>query len=249
MLGDYRLVLPLPIKRSFGPFKQVHRAAFTQQGGPFGRIEPGDISAIFSGLPSTILALELPLLASVQEQDIPKNYQLRRRTNLTLDIDADYPSLVSGFSKTLRKKLRRYPEVKLAPARVDTVLEVYRASSGERSGLKGYHYQIIRNLMAACRARGFGHLYQLETEAGVLAAGFFPEYQGRIINLFGGSTPTGFREEGMARLLAAVIKNHLGQGNILDFEGSDIQGVADFFKSFGPSNSPYLSVKRKGLLG
>lgn len=249
MLDDYRLVLPLPIKRSFGRLKQVHRAAFTQQGGPFGRIEAGDTSAMLTELPATILALELPLLASVQEQDIPNNYQLRRRTNLTLDLSADYPALVAGFSKTLRKKLRRYPEVKLTPARVDTVLEVYRTSSGERSGLKDHHYKIIRNLMAACRARGFGHLYQLETEAGVLAAGFFPEYRGRIINLFGGSTPLGFSEDGMARLLAAVIKNHQGQGNILDLEGSDIPGVADFFKSFGPSNSPYLSVKRKGLFG
>jgi rRNA processing protein Gar1 len=34
---------------------------------------------------------------------------------------------------------------------------------------------------------------------------------------------------------------------VLDFEGSDIPGIADFYKSMGPVNQPYFFVKYNEL--
>lgn len=249
ILDNYRVVFPLPLRRSFGSLKQVQRAAFTQQGGPFGLLQPRDASTLFSAIPPTVLSFEMPLVSSVATQEIPQNFSHRQRTNLTLDLSPAYPSLLASFSKTLRKKLRRYPAPQLSTASITTILEVYRGSSGKRSGLKLSHYQQIQNLMEAFSARDMGHFYQLTASEGLLAAGFFPEHRGRIINLFAGSTPLGLQHDGMARLLDAVIQQHQGAGRVFDFEGSDIPGVRDFFRSFGPKNTPYLSVKRKGWLG
>jgi len=44
-----------------------------------------------------------------------------------------------------------------------------------------------------------------------------------------------------------VIQKYAGQGYTLDFEGSEIPGVATFFRKFGAKNSPYPSYERQGF--
>ena len=83
-----------------------------------------------------------------------------------------------------------------------------------------------------------------EANHGLLAAGFIPFHQGRLINLFAASTELGYQREGMARLLVALIEAYRGEGRLLDFEGSDLPGVAEFFRSFGPEERPYYAVGR-----
>ncbi|MDX5321128.1 MAG: hypothetical protein LPK45_08460, partial [Bacteroidota bacterium] len=48
-------------------------------------------------------------------------------------------------------------------------------------------------------------------------------------------------------ILDHVIKKFSGQAYTFDFEGSEIPGIAHFFKKFNPQNSPYPLFKRKGF--
>jgi hypothetical protein len=45
-----------------------------------------------------------------------------------------------------------------------------------------------------------------------------------------------------------VIKTYAGQDILFDFEGSEIPGVASFFKSFGSNLQPYQVYERKGWI-
>lgn len=244
VLDDYRVVMPLPVGRELLKILQLQRAPFTQQSGPFGNVQNGDLAALLAALPRRVIQLTLPLNERVEAKEIPDGFKVRERTNLVLDISPDQEQIRQGFSKTLRKKLRRYPELELLPAEVDTVIEIYRASSGKRAGLNDGHYRKMRALIQACQTQGIAKLYRIEENDKTLAAGFFPNYKGRTINLFAGSTAAGFEHDGMARLLDAVIREHRGPGALLDFEGSDIPGVADFFRSFGAQERKYLQIKR-----
>jgi hypothetical protein len=242
---DYSVVLPLPVRRSFGRLTQVQRGAFTQQSGPFGELKDGDLQQFLSALPRSIVSLNIPLSEDSRAEDIPSSFNIRQRTNLVLPLDADYPTLLSGFSKTLRKKLRRNPGGRVVDVSPETVIEIYKASSGQKAGLQPHHYATVLRLIHASLANNSGHLYGFEDDTGLLAAGFFPHHNGRVINLFAGTTPAGFKQAGMARLLAAIIQKHQGPGNLFDFEGSDILGVGNFFRSFGSVEREYLAVERQ----
>ncbi len=202
---------------------------------------------MLSQLPRTVVSCNIPLLDRFVATPLPQGFSMKRRTNLTLDLSPPYAEILSGCSKTLRKKLRRYSTDVLQPSSPEEVLAVYKASSGKKAGLSPAHFRQVHLLMEASTKRGLGKLYRIEEAGELLAAGFFPVVRGRVINLFAGSTQKGFSRDGMARLLAGVIREHRGPGHMLDFEGSEIPGVAAFFRSFGAQESHYPMVSRKGL--
>lgn len=246
ILDDYRLVLPLPTGRSVFWLRWVARAPFTQQCGPFGEYHPGDLQRLLEHLPARIRGLDLPLRHGVPAEEVPPAFRTAERTNLVLDLSPTPDTIRAGYGKTLRKKLRRYPNVFLQPSDADAVVRVYRRSSGEKAGLRPHHFRRMRTLIEAALERHHGNLWQVvdPTDGTLLAAGFFPEYKGRIINLFAGSTPEGYAREGMARLLDAIVSRYAGTDTLLDFEGSDLPGVGNFFRAFGPANRPYLRIRR-----
>ena len=46
-------------------------------------------------------------------------------------------------------------------------------------------------------------------------------------------------------IINELIKDHLNQGLVLDFEGSMISGVANFYKSFGAVEENYYYFKKR----
>jgi hypothetical protein len=48
-------------------------------------------------------------------------------------------------------------------------------------------------------------------------------------------------------LLDAIINEFAGKNIVLDFVGSDIPGIAHFYKNFGFHNQPYFFYKFKNL--
>jgi hypothetical protein len=244
VLDDYRVVFPLPRRRSFGRFTQVQRADFTQQGGPFGKLLPGDIEFMLSGLPKSILRFSLPLREQMTLASPPAGRKTFSRTNLVLPLTTTMASLRAGYSRSIRRQLKGNSGGKLSPASIESVVAEYRRTAGPKAGLKEIHYRTIHRIASASLSRGAGYCYRYDDpEHGLLAAGFFPAYRGRIINLFAASTETGYQLGGMSRLLDATIERHFHDAHLLDFEGSDNPGIAAFFKSFGAESRPYLFVE------
>lgn len=245
VLDDYRAVLPLPYRHSIGPFLTIHRPAFTQQGGPWGDWHSEDIGPLLQHIPKGAISVALPLRHETDMEQVPEQYTVNQRTNLEVDLDRDWTEIQGGFSKTLRKSLRKFSGGTLCESTAETVIEVYRESVGEKAGLNQGHYRMITHLVAAAKQGGCGQTWQFVDEKGILlAAGFFPEYRGRMINLFCGSTEAGYRDKGMSRILAALMELHHGPGRLFDFEGSDLPGVAEYFKKFGPERRPYPFLSR-----
>jgi len=247
VIDDYRVVMPLPRGKHVGRYTQVQRPSFTQQCGPFGQLRPGDVRQLLSELPHRYLSLRLPLSDRVSNNEIPPGYSCRERTNYVLDLSADFETIHQNFHKVLRRKLRRNGPPKLSPAEPETIINLYRKSAGQKAGLQPKHYRWIAAIITAAQKNNAAICCRLDDEEnGFLAAGFFPFYRGRLINTFAASTAVGYAKEGMARMIVELIKAHKGPGHLLDFEGSDIPGVAEFFRSFGPVKRNYLAVEKLG---
>jgi hypothetical protein len=251
VFDDYRAVMPLPkapfsFRRPWSSWArpQVQRPFFTQQVGPWGKVHEGDVADLFAALPASFTSFELPFTEHTLAEEIPEPYTPEFRTNYVLDLSPELEAIRSGYHKGLRRKLRKHGPVSLQPAPPELILELYRKQIAKKAGLKTKHFTCARALIKAALQHKAGHCYQVKgADNETLATGFFPHHKGRIINLLPVSTPAGYRREGMAQLIDEVIKKHSGPGNLLDFEGSDVPGIAKFFGNFGPQKRPYLTVR------
>lgn len=251
VFDDYRAVMPLPrepfsLRRPFSSWArpQVQRPVFTQQCGPFGELRPGDITGLFANFPDGLTFFVLPLTENAPPAEVPAEYITELRTNYVLDLGPALETIRAGYHKDLRRKIRKHGPATLLAAKPELIVNNYREKIGSKAGLKTKHFTRARALIKAALQHDAGYCYQLRSEDGeVLATGFFPHHRGRIINLLPVSTPLGYRREGMAMLINEVIEKHRGPGSLLDFEGSDIPGIARFFGYFGPEKRPYLTVR------
>lgn len=247
VLDDYRVVFPLPYARSVGKIIQIRRPPFTQQIGPWGDVRPGDVERLLRAVPRTALRFDLPLRENLPALSLPTEFTSRHRTNYVIDLTQPWEAVRQAFQRILRRKLRKHAEpVVLTQTHPNTIIDLYAPSAGAKAGLKAVHYTRVTALMKACAQRSAAQIVRLDCPShGLLAAGFFPTHRGRLINLFAASSPEGYQKEGMARLLV-----HLMRGNdhhsptLFDFEGSDLPGVKEFFKSFGPVDRGYTHVSR-----
>ncbi len=76
-----------------------------------------------------------------------------------------------------------------------------------------------------------------------VSAGYFTLYANRLTYLFGATSINGKSLHANTLLLDFVIQQYAGTKNILDFEGSSIEGIKDFYKSFGSLDEHYTMIK------
>lgn len=251
VLDDYRLVLPLPL--SPAPLRRLARlvngAAFTQHAGPFGQGTPPELASLLDAIPRswTIrkLALYQPSLGVLPERKL----SLTERSNHEVDLTPAYKTIARGYRADLRRKLRDRPPEKLTAWDTDGFLAFYHEHTGSRFGMAKAEYVAQKRLLLANAEHGDGKLYRLNGADGQPISGLFIARQGkRLVNLMASSNAAGLGEHGMARLLDGVIRHYAGREMVLDFEGSDIPGVATFFRGFGAVRVPYVHLADQSLV-
>ena len=69
----------------------------------------------------------------------------------------------------------------------------------------------------------------------------------RIYYVLAGNDPSGRPIAASHQLINAVIEKYAGKALILDFEGSDIPGIAFFFEGFGAKSEQYYYLHNNNL--
>ena len=246
VLDGYRAVLPLPVSRSLGPVKLINGASFTQHQGPFGTFSGAEALRMLRAIPPWWYVRKLSFYPpTAAETDLPSRWRVTPRTNHELDLSPDYPTLVRGYRGNLRRKLRDFPPTELNDWPLPDFLAFYQEHAGAKAGLTAASYKIMKRLTAAILRHKAGNCYHLTDEAGATIAALLLVHHGnRCFNLLAASSPEGYRLHGMTRLLDGVVRAHAGTPTVLDFEGSDIPGVALFFRGFGAERVVYASLGR-----
>lgn len=247
VLDDYRAVLPLPYNRKLFGLLQVYQPPLCQQLGVGGSDNRELVQILLSSIPSRYRRVHLPLRAGQQ----PKTDYFATRTNLVLDLQRPYAEIASGYGKSLRKRLRRATEEgHYSPGGDPTALvDLYRQQIGGRLAWPSARYRLVSELIEAELATGRGFIATVQAPDGTISAtGFFLRRGGRVVNLFGASSERGRATYAMHLLLDRVIAAHAqGAFGVFDFEGSDIPGVAAFFRSFGAEAETYRVYQRDTL--
>ncbi|MDX5347633.1 MAG: GNAT family N-acetyltransferase [Hymenobacteraceae bacterium] len=249
--GIYTAVLPLPVKKRFW-LKQVYQPFFTQQLGLFQTSKSkANLEAFLKQIPQNYLKIYLQLNTKNILSGAVPSFTIQKRINYHLPLNKPYQQLYQSYATNQKRNLKKAKTAGLliAPATdIGTIINLFRENKGkELQEVKPKHYKVLQQLYHTAKKHQAAALWQVTQNNKLLAAAFFLVQSGKIIFLFGASSEAGKKAGAMAFLLDSVIQQHAGQNLVLDFEGSNVPGVAKFYANFGAAPVTYLSLSREKL--
>jgi hypothetical protein len=239
IINDYKAVFPLPVKRKFG-IKYLAQPLFTQQLGWFGDIGLVDFSTIKLLKRKYIFGF-----LSLNKHNPEETYtHHKKRINLVLSLNHSLKEIESSFSSHHRRNLKKAANNNLSIEETD--LESFgsfhkESSWNKKYGLKDKHLGILLRLVEESIKRRAGKVFAVkDIESNIVSLSFVTNSRSRITYLFPVTNKKGYELNAQYYLLQSLIKNSVGKEILLDFEGSEIKGIARFYSGFGAKQENYF---------
>ena len=246
VLDDYKAVMPLPWRKKFG-ITYTYQPPFTQQLGIFTTTQTtGFTEAFLNQLPAHFRFAEIFL------NHANTTPTAKAHINYILPLDAPYDQLAARYKKDLVRNLKLaatadlsyqkdYP---LAPA-----LDGYRREYAPRTPhLKEKDFRNFGQLCTWMQQRRQLLIRAVTGKDQQPLATALLFRDDRRLYLLQSTTPQRGRENKANHfLLDMLVREWADSGLTLDFEGSDIPGIAHFYENFGGRNQPYFFYRHNSL--
>jgi hypothetical protein len=243
--NNYEAVMPLVWRTKWG-IRYLYQPSFVQQLGIFTAqpLSAELIQQFLSELPRRFRFAEVFL-----NHGHPPGSGLQH-ANFILSLQAPYPVLQANYKQDLVKNLKRAHQFELTYSEwnnVDLVLTAYKELYGSRfPHVTHDDYGALQQLCA-----GMGKEQVLvrvvKEKAQLLAAAVLLQKDSRLYLLVSVTWPEGRSRAANHFLIDRLIAEFAGTNKLLDFEGSDLPGVAHFYKNFGSVNQPYYFYRYNRL--
>ena len=248
---DYIRIMPLPVSKKMG-IKYIMTPFFTQQLGVFSGsiLSPEKIVEFLKSIPEDIKYIDLNL--NSYNRLANEGFDFEFRKNHLLDLINKYEVAKKHYSTNLKRNLKKAEKTGLAVVKnikPDEIVKLFRANQGKKvKHWKDKHYLRLQHLMYMAIHKGKGVTYGVYSAENTLLAGacFFKSHQ-KLVFIFSGQSDDGKKTGALAFLIDNVIKQYSPGNIILDFEGSDNEGLARFYKGFGAKEVNYYRFRKNSL--
>lgn len=245
VLGDYEAVWPLPYRRKFG-MKYYFRPFGIQQLGIYSKSELSEANLLLfiQAMAKQVRFGDL-YLNEGQFAPIPAGIkgQLQEQSNFKLPLNRSYEQVYEGFNSNLKRKIKKSAQSSMELFEHDgpeVLLKLFRENQGRDFGLNESFYKVMEKLLFQLMHKGLAKVYTVYGGPNQLMAGaIFLEYQSRSIFLFSATSAFGKEYNAMAHLINEYLIYHSDKFDYLDFEGSNKEGLARFYASFGAQEFKY----------
>lgn len=114
--------------------------------------------------------------------------------------------------------------------------------------IKPVHYFALQKVISHALVMQLGEIYGAwDASNNLVAAAFFLTTHQQSIYLAASSNAQGIEQSAMFLLIDTFIQNNAEKKLILDFEGSNMAGIARFYAGFGAEPKVYFSVYQNRL--
>jgi hypothetical protein len=235
---DYRLVMPVPWRKKFG-VKYYYDVPFVQQLGVFAASLSAEDVDVF----------KTQLQRSYRYGRYSFNYgnaiDATRCNNYVLPLSSRYEVSKQFYSSNLSGSLSRINDRKLqyTPADSEEAIKIFRDLYGKR--FPHVTENDYNNFASLCKIKEQENrliVRKVCADDEVLSIALFIKDERRIYNLMPSTTENGRQKLAGHFLFDSLIKEFSHTGMMLDFEGSDIPGIENFYAGFGAVNQPYFKL-------
>jgi lipid II:glycine glycyltransferase (peptidoglycan interpeptide bridge formation enzyme) len=244
VMNDYKTVMPLTWKKKYG-IHYLYQPFLTAQLGVFGeRVTEQQCGDFIQAIPSKFRYIDISL-NSGHISGIPTGYRIHRLNHI-LDLSKPYEDLYKKYRENIQRNIKKAEQAGCkiemgfdAEKVVDLAVQQMKSHSKESSDNVNRFRKLYQLLDAEKKAITYGVSLQNE----LLASAIFFFSHNRAYYILVGNHPDGKTIGASHLLIDAFIKDHAGKDMLLDFEGSDIPGLAFFYSSFGAVEIVYPQLK------
>ncbi|MEA3443266.1 MAG: hypothetical protein U9R19_00920, partial [Bacteroidota bacterium] len=168
--------------------------------------------------------------------------------NYELDLISHYEKLKKNYSTNTKRNIAKAKKNNISIVNGVTsnqLINLFKNNVGDsRNAFGEAQYGILRRLISIVLRSRIGEIIGAYTaENNLCAVTFFLHSNQRGIYLVSASTPEGIEKRAMFMLIDTYIQNNSERNMTLDFEGSNIESIARFFKGFGATACEYQNLK------
>ena len=243
--GDYEKVFPLPVKKKFG-INYVIQPPFVQQLGLFSEhpVAEKEVSSFCQTIAAKYKYMDIQLneknpLREIAIKKIPRRTIILNLFNVTSSPEENYHD-------NTRRNLRKYYKTDLAviedPLSTEDMIHLFSEGQGKKYRIKKTQYEKLSRLLSWLRGEQLSEVLVIRQNDILLSGAVFIKSFDRYIFLFSASNRQGRSLHALTGIMDYFIRNHAGEKMLLDFEGSDDDNLARFYKGFGGEEIFYYRV-------
>ena len=252
ILNDYEAVMPLPVRKKWG-IQYLFQPAFFQQGGIYSPIPVSKetteqfLKIVMNNFPYAEICMN-------HSNKIPQIQYLEatKRSNFILSLNKTKEEITGNFSESFIKNVLKAKKTGLIYEKSDNlsgVIALYRSLYSKRfPSVKKYDYENFEALGIDLQRKNAVIIRKVLNTAGeLLAMILLFQDKNRLYNLMSCTTPKGRDSEANYFLFDKLIEEFCKSNKVLDLEGSDIPGIADFYIRMAPEPEPYPYIRYNRL--
>jgi len=247
ILNDYETVMPLTWNKKYG-IRYLYQPPFTQQLGIFSQ-QPVTANTIQAFI--NIIKTKFPFAEVFTNTGniIP---QTKPHTNFILPLISLYQNIRIGYKKDLLNNLKHADKMLLTYINSEDYIEAIDIYIKEYAAriphVKKADYQAFRNLCAFLLTKNMLVIRKVLSQTNdLLAVALFLKDNKRLYNIMSTVMLSGRKLAANHFLFDQLIKEFSEKISVIDFEGSDIEGIAFFYENFGAINEPYYFFRYNSL--
>lgn len=238
---DYETVMPLAGGKKFG-INYLFQPFFTQKFGVFGKnkVTDGKIQEFLEAIPEKFKYADFRL-KGVKGINGLKGVNHR---NIELDLSPEYSVLAENYHSNTKRNLAKAKKENLEiveNAEPSVIIDLFRKNRG--AGITKWgdaEYERLLKLVEVAKQHEKCLVLGVKnTDNQIVAGAFFMTSHNKIVFLFSGADKSNKDSHALTFLIDHVIKRFSGSDKILDFEGSDNDGLARFYMGFGGKETTY----------
>ena len=243
--GDYEYLMPIVQNKKFS-IKYLYQPRFAQQHGIFPPSTPEISNLFIKKLKINYRYFNLSLNAI--NVSVKELVEVENRRNHILSLKHDLKTIQEKYNDHAKRYIRK--SNKLCSVSTLLTLDDFIELKTKFSH-KGFSNKLLKKLKLIMHKslqdnRGIIYgAYSKQNE--LIAAAFFLREKKRFTYLNSVSSPEGKLSRAMYAIVNQFIIDHANQDFLLDFEGSNIEGIARFFIGFGAETEYYQHIQYNNL--
>ena len=238
---DYQAVMPLPKRRKYS-IHYIYQVPWIQQLGVFSDITI-DESIIYQFITSIPKKYKLIDVFLNSNNRFSSKY-LSIRNNYTLSLNVSFDSIKDNYNKN-RKRISKtdFSTFRIdKKGNINEFLNLYKKQDINYKTHKD-SFEKLQNLLNT--NYNYSNIWNVYKNNNLIAGLYWLKDNYRITYLVPIASVEAKQENIPTFLINELVKEHENTSYILDFEGSMIEGVAKFYKSFGAVKEEYFWYKRR----
>lgn len=250
--GDYETVMPLTGRQKWG-VHYLFRPMLSQQLGVFSMHPLSDIriSSFLQAIPSRYKLIEIAL--NKDNQVSLPGFTLSTHKSYQLDLACGYDAVQQNYRQNTVRNIRKSVKNGLSidpDVSAEKFIHLMQRDPGAGTALllRKNNLTLLSDLLQALEKHQSRQIIGTTDASGnLIAATLFAESEKVWYYLAPVSTPEGRELGSQFLIIDHFIQKYSGKNYSLDFEGSDIEGIARFYAGFGAKPYTYPFIRKNML--